>query len=448
MAKSGGGDAISFAQQLARIPEERLGEIFAGLSSSQVASMRRHWPFWTRGNQKQPLGAWRIWLILAGRGYGKTRAGAEWVRAFAGRFGDTHIALVGATMAEARAVMVEGESGLLAITRGEERPTWEPSLHRLRWPNGAVASLYSAADPESLRGPAHHLAWADEIAKWDVKKRGGGSAWDNLILGLRRGDYPRAMATTTPRPTPLLRRMLADPAVIVTRGTTRDNLPNLGRGFVAEVEKAYGGTRLGRQEIGGELIEDIEGSLWPRALLAACRVAATMGASDLTRIVIGVDPPASSGGDACGIIVAGLGTDGRGYVIDDASVEGMRPEGWARAVAAAAARWDADRVVAEANQGGDMVRSVLEAVETRLPLRLVHARRGKIARAEPVAALYEKDRVRHAGRFAALEDEMAGMVIGGGYAGPGRSPDRADALVWALTELLLSKRGRPGVRGL
>jgi phage terminase large subunit-like protein len=433
----------SVAERLAQLGEDDRLEMLADLDPRQRAALIRYWPLWVRGNQRVPAGSWRVWLILAGRGYGKTRAGAEWVRAFAGRYGRCRIALVGATMQEARAVMVEGESGLLAVTDGEERPKFEPSLNRLVWKNGTRATLYSAAEPESLRGASHHLAWADEIAKW----KQGEKAWNNLMLGLRLGDYPRAMATTTPRPVPLMRRLLADPAVAVTRGRTGDNRGHLPPAFIAAMERAYGGTRLGRQELDGELIEDVEGSLWPRALIEACRA---VQAPELKRVVIGIDPPAGAreGSDACGIVVAGLGEDDRGYVLADASVEGLRPEGWARAAVQAAECWQADRLIAEANQGGAMVETVLRAVQARLSLRLVHATRGKSARAEPVAALYETGQVSHAGAFPALEDEMAGMTIAGGYEGPGRSPDRADALVWALTELMLGGAGRPRVRGL
>ncbi|WP_231639512.1 DNA-packaging protein [Sphingomonas profundi] len=416
------------------------------LSDADVAGLEWHWPIWARAAQLPPDRPWRIWLILAGRGFGKTRAGAEWVRARAEADGRLRIALVGATMAEARAVMIEGESGLLAIAPPWLRPTWEPSLRRLRWPGGAQAFLYSAAEPESLRGPQHHIAWADEIAKWQA----GQEAWDNLMLGMRLGDDPRTVATTTPKPVPLVRHLLgldgkAARGVAITRGRTGDNNAHLPPSFVAAMEESYGGTRLGRQELDGELIEDVAGALWTRALIARCRVAA---APALRRVVVAVDPPASVDGDACGIVVAAIGEDGHGYVIADASVAGLAPEGWARAVAEAAARHGADRVVAEANNGGEMVGSVLRAADAGLPVKLVHASRGKSARAEPVSALYEAGRVFHVGALPMLEDELAGLQAGGGYAGPTRSPDRADALVWALTELMLGKAGRPGLRTL
>jgi phage terminase large subunit-like protein len=305
-----------------------------------------------------------------------------------------------------------------------------------------VATLFGAADPEGLRGPQFSHGWADEIAKW----AGGEAAWDNLMMGMRLGDDPRVLATTTPRPVPLVRRLAAGEGVAITRGATADNGANLAPGFVTAMAAAYGGTRLGRQELDGELIEEVEGALWTRDLIERCRIAHVPGM--LARVVVAVDPPASAGGDACGIVVAGLGSDGRAYVIADASVEGQRPEGWARAVAAAAMVHGADRVIAEANNGGQMVESVLRAAEAALPVRLVHANRGKTARAEPVAALYESGRVAHRGAFPRLEDEMCGLIAGGGYVGPGRSPDRADALVWAMSELMLGRAGEARVRGM
>ncbi len=380
--------------------------------------------------------------MMAGRGFGKTRAGAEWVRAVAESDPSARIALVGATLGEARSVMVEGASGLLSIAPWWNRPAFSPALRKLVWRNGAVATLFGAAEPESLRGPQFSHGWADEIAKW----AGGEAAWDNLMMGMRLGAAPRVLATTTPRPVPLVRALVERGDVVVTRGRTADNAAHLADGFIAAMERSYGGTRLGRQELEGELIEEIDGALWSRDLLERCRVPHVRGA--LARVVVAVDPPASAQGDACGILVAGLGGDGRAYVIADASVEGMTPEGWARAVAAAALVHGADRVVAEANNGGAMVESVLRAAEAGLPVRLVHASRGKVARAEPVAALYEAGRVVHRGAFPALEDQMCGMVLGGGYAGPGRSPDRADAPVWALTELMLGRQGEARVRGL
>jgi phage terminase large subunit-like protein len=422
---------------------ERLAAI-ARMNKDQQISLQPYWRLWAHDGQLPPEGEWHTWLIMAGRGYGKTRAGAEWVRAIAEADPAARIALVGATLGEARRVMVEGPSGLLAIASPKLRPDYEPSKRELTWPKGAVATLYSAGEPDSLRGPQHSHAWCDEVAKWDQSGGRAQSAWDNLLLGLRLGRAPRAVATTTPRAVPLLKQLLAQPEVIVTRGTTADNADNLPPGFFRAVRAHLGRSLLARQELDGELLEDIEGALWTRGLLEACRE--DSASARAVRTVIGVDPPASAGGDACGIVVAALGEDGLARVLSDVSVDGARPERWARLVAEAARAWSADRVVAEGNQGGEMVRSVLHAADCALPVRLVHARTGKAARAEPVAALYEAGRVRHAGMFPRLEDELCGLITGGGYEGPGRSPDRADAAVWALTELMLKRRPQPRVR--
>ncbi|WP_167954276.1 DNA-packaging protein [Sphingomonas jejuensis] len=419
---------------------EARAEALRTLAPEHVANLAGNWPFWARPSQRPPVGPWRVWLVMAGRGFGKTRMGAEWVRARAEADPRLRVALVGATIGDARQVMVEGESGLLAIAPADRRPDWEPSLRRLTWPGGAQAFIYSAAEPETLRGPQHHIAWADEIGKWVQ----GPAAWDNLMMGLRLGRWPRVVATTTPRPVPLVRRLATASDVAVTRGGSGANRAHLPGGFLDALIAEHGGTPLGRQELDGELIEDAAGALWNRALLERCRVAEMPGLA--ARVVVAVDPPASADGDACGIVAAARGQDGTGYLLEDATVSGRTPEGWARAVADAAARHGADRVIAEANNGGEMVRSVLQAADAALPVRMVHATRGKSARAEPVAALYERERVRHVGRFPALEDQLCGMIVGGGYDGPGRSPDRADALVWAMTELMLGSASRPRVR--
>ena len=416
------------------------------LSDSEKRALRHHWQLWALDGQVPPTDNWRIWLVMAGRGFGKTRAGAEWVREIAQRDPEARIALVAASLGEARAVMVEGESGLLAIAPRGRRPRFEPSLRRLTWPGGAQAILYSAGEPEALRGPQHSHAWCDEVGKWSFSGGHATRTWDNLLLGLRLGEHPRIVATTTPRAVPLLRRLLdleEIGEVVVTRGRTVDNVRNLPKRFVADIRREFAGTLLGRQELDGELIADQPGALWTRSLLERCREA--VATSPPRRVVVAVDPPASAEGDACGIVVAALCDDGLARVLADASIEKASPERWAQAVAGAAKAWGADRVIAEANQGGAMVESVLRAAELALPVRLVHATRGKSARAEPVAALYEAGRVRHAGMFAALEDQLCGIMAGGEYRGPGRSPDRADAAVWALTELMLGRRGEPRV---
>jgi phage terminase large subunit-like protein len=435
------------------------------------------------GGQAEPKGDWRTWLLMAGRGFGKTRAGAEWVSARAREFPGCRIALVAASRDEAVKVMVEGPSGLLAVARADEEMVWWPTKGVVTFASGAEAFVYSAGAPESLRGPEHHFAWCDELAKWPATRSGEGradAAWDNLNMGLRLGERPRALVTTTPRTVAILRRVKAAPGTVESFGRTAENA-HLADGVRDWLEAAYGGTRLGRQELDGVLFEEPAGALFPRALIEACRVAAFAPplegppavrvagpylkrggeaarparlCGDWRRIVVGVDPPVSADGDGCGIVVCGLGQDARLYVLADASVSGLSPEGWARAVARAAAAWGADRVVAEKNQGGDMVASVLRAVDPStgsgqgpLPVKLVSASRGKAARAEPVAARFEAGGAFFAGHFPELEDELAGLVLGGGYEGPGRSPDRADACVWALTELLATP-GQPGIRAL
>ncbi len=402
------------------------------------------WDYQARPEQLPPPGDWRIWMIMAGRGFGKTRAGAEWVRMIADSHPEARIALVSSSLAEARAVMVEGESGLLAICRPGHKPQFEPSLHRIRFKSGAQAQLFSAAEPESLRGPQHSHAWCDEIGKWPLAHERATRCWDNLLLGLRLGSDPRIAVTTTPRAVPLVRRLVkqADSGeVAITRGSTADNTENLATRFMESIASEFAGSHLARQEIDGDLLEDIEGALWTRTMLEEARETATV--PEHQRVVVAVDPPASANGDECGIIVAALGGDGIARVLADCSVSGAAPDAWAARVADAAREWNADRVVAEANQGGAMVESVLRAADQALPLRLVHAAHGKVARAEPVAALYATGRVRHVGMFAHLEDQLCGLLTGGSYAGPGRSPDRADALVWALTELMLGRSGRP-----
>lgn len=439
--------------------EAEASERLDRMSAKQIVQFFHNWSKWGRPEQMAPEGDWAVWMIMAGRGFGKTRAGAEWVRHIAEQDGNARFALVGANFAETRMIMVEGESGLLSIAPPGDRPLWEPSLKRLRWIGGAEARIYSAGEPEGLRGPQHSHAWCDEIAKWMNNAGQALATWDNLKMGLRHGEAPKIVATTTPRPVPLVRQLIKQSSVVVTKGRMVDNHLNLPDAFLAGMAEDYGGTRLGRQELDGELIEDLEGALWTRVMIEKCRLDPSTGsgrtdvgegcgepAQEFSRIVIGVDPPASATGDACGIIVAGLVADNQAIVLADCSVEKASPETWARAVDRAADVWRADRVIAEANQGGAMVRSVLHAANITLPVKLVHASRGKVARAEPVAALYENGRVHHAGAFPKLEDELCGLLVGGGYEGPGRSPDRADALVWALTELLLGRKREPRVR--
>lgn len=350
------------------------------------------------------------------------------------------IALIGATHHDARSVMVEGATGLRTVAPDIE---YHPGLRRLYWPtSGSSAVLYSAEEPETLRGPQFAFAWGDEAARWPRPE----ALLANLRMALRQGQRPRLLLTTTPRPLDWLKKLSMARGVTTTRGRTGDNDFHLPEDYLADMVDAFGGTRLGRQELDGEFVEDREGALWTRAGLEAARVRV---APPLLRIVVAVDPPVGQGAhvDACGIVVAGLGADGIAYVLADRSVQGLSPENWGRAVALAADEWGADLVIAEANNGGTLVSANLVAVDAAMNVRLVHAAVGKVARAEPVAALYERGKVRHAGTFPALEDELCGLGAGGVWSGPGRSPDRADALVWALNELMLGKRrAQPGVR--
>ncbi|MEP2987650.1 MAG: terminase family protein [Parasphingorhabdus sp.] len=436
---------VSAAMLFTELSPDEQTAFLGGLNKIDLEKLLHSWKVWARPDQIAPQGHWATWMIMAGRGFGKTRAGAEWVRGIAENNGNARFALVGANFAEVRTVMVEGDSGLLSIAPPQSRPSWEPSLKRLRWQSGAEARLYSAAEADGLRGPQHSHAWCDEIAKWMNNAGQAVATWDNLKMGLRVGASPQIVATTTPRPVPLVRKLVKDSAVVITKGRTIDNALNLPEAFLTAMAIDYAGTRLGRQELDGELIGELEGALWTRLMIEACQIDEI---PSFVRIVVAVDPPASSNGDACGIIVAALGHNQKAYVLADCSTEKPSPEKWARAVADAAALWDADRVIAEANQGGAMVKSVLQAADISLPVKLVHASRGKVARAEPVATLYENDRVHHIRAFPRLEDELCGLMIGGSYEGPGRSPDRADALVWALTELMLGKTRNPNVRNL
>lgn len=351
------------------------------------------------------------------------------------------IALVAETLGDAREVMIDGISGICRIAQ-RNRPDFETSRRRLVWPNGTVAQIFSSEDPESLRGPQFDYAWADEVGKW----RHAEETFDMLQFGLRLGSDPRLMITTTPRPLPLLKKLMAEPTTVMRRIRTLDNAGNLAPGFLDAMAGRYGGTRLGRQELDGEMIADREDGLWSRAAIEALTLRAGLGESGpLQRIVVAVDPPAGTGpASCCGIVVAGLDRAGRGVVLADCSVEGASPAGWGAAVVRAFRRFDADRVVAEVNQGGEMVSAVLRGIDAGLPVAAVRATRGKWLRAEPVAALYEQGRVVHAGAFSALTDQMCDFGPDG--LSSGRSPDRLDALVWALTALMLEGNGEPRVR--
>jgi phage terminase large subunit-like protein len=436
------------------------------LGEEEREALDRAWEAWAHAGQLAPAGDWSTWVIKAGRGFGKTLAGAQWVTARIAEGQALRIALVGATLEDARRVMVEGRSGLLEVA-GAWVTDWHPSLNRLRFRTGAEAVLFSGATPHLLRGPEHHYAWCDELAKWDK----GQESWDMLQLGLRLGARPRALVTTTPRPGPVLKAIMDDPATVVTGGPTAAN-PHLPRAWHERVQRLYAGTRLGRQELDGELLPDAAGALWTVELIERCRVRSIPPSREragergtnappdspspslspegergrYARTLIAVDPP--SGDGTCGIIACareGEGIAAVAHVLADHSVTGRSPEGWAAAVAAAAAAHGTSEVVAEANQGGKMVKAVLHAADPGLRVRLVNAHTGKTARAEPVAHLCEAGRVRLHGRMPELEAQLLGMIAGGGYEGPGQSPDRADAMVWGVSELM-RERGVVRVR--
>lgn len=414
---------------LASLPEPQIRTILSELTDKQCTDLQYDWQFWARKSQQSPLGEWDGWLIIAGRGWGKTRVGAETVRAEVESSRSKRIGLIAETSADGRDVIVEGESGILACSPPWNRPVYEPSKRRLTWPNGAIATLYDAREPDQLRGPQHDFIWFDELAKY----RYADAVFDQAMFGLRLGDTPRWIVTTTPRPIALIRRLLVQSGVRVTRGRSADNLSNISGTYQRNVIDRYKGTRLGRQELDAEILDDVPGALWSRRSLDEARVHT---APALIRIVVGVDPAASSGEAANenGIIVAGIAANGHAYIIEDWSLRGS-PDEWARKAVAAYRKHDADALIAESNQGGEMVSAVIKSVAD-IPVKLVRATRGKYVRAEPVSALYEQGRVHHAGVMPELEDQMISFTPErAADRSDGYSPDRVDALVWALTEL-------------
>ncbi|MDE4304388.1 terminase family protein [Phaeobacter gallaeciensis] len=435
----------SAAAWIASGPLQLQSRLLEGLSDQATRALPYLFEVWAHPHQLPPEGDWRCWVILGGRGAGKTRAGAEWLRAQVE--GATplavgkarRVALIAETYDQVRDVMIHGDSGLLACSPSDRRPTWKPSERKLIWANGAMAQAFSAHDPEALRGPQFDAAWADELAKW--KK--GRDCWDMLQFALRLGTHPQVCVTSTPRNTRLLRDLLARDSTAQSHAATEANRAHLAPSFLTEVRARYAGSRLGRQELDGVLLSDVEGALWSAEQLERGRVET---APRLSRVVVAVDPAVSAGksSDACGLVVAGAITDGppqdwRAVVLADRTQEGAQPLAWAQAAIRARDEFDADRLVAEVNQGGALVESVLRQVDPMVPFRALHAARGKAARAEPVAALYEQGRVAHLPGLAALEDQMCQMTARG-YLGQG-SPDRLDALVWALHELMI----RPAV---
>lgn len=447
-------DLRSGAAWLASAPAVTRTEFLNKLQDGERMALPYLFEFWAHDHQLPPGGTWRNWVILGGRGAGKTRAGAEWVRSQVegARPMDKglcrRLALVGETYDQVREVMIYGDSGIMACSPPDRKPKWVATRRCLVWPNGAEAMCFSAHDAEGLRGPQFDGAWVDELAKWPKARE----TWDMLQFGVRLGDDPQICVTTTPRNVPVLKELLEQDTTVVTRAKTEANAAYLAASFLTEVRGRYAGTRLGLQELDGVLLDEVDGALWTRALLDERRSGQL---PDLDRIVVAVDPPAGGGkgADECGIVVAGVTCQGppsawSAYVLEDASVQGRTPLGWAEAAVDAAQRWGADRVVAEVNQGGDMVETILRQVDTMLPVRKVHATRGKAARAEPIAALYEQGRVRHLLGCDALEAQMC-LMSQAGYQGAG-SPDRVDALVWALHELMIhAAQGlRPTMRSI
>lgn len=430
-------DQRSKAEILAGLPVRERKQWIYKLSKENAAGLAHHWPFWARPKQRAPGGSWRFWLLMAGRGYGKTRCAAEWVRERVEAEIDPamRIALVGRTAADVRDVMIEGRSGILSVFPADRRPEYEPSKRRITFHTGAVATAYTADEPDLLRGPEHDLAWADEMASWFYS-----DAWDQLNFGLRIGNDPRAVITTTPRPKKIIKDLVNNPSCVVTRGSTYENRTNLAPAFFSEIISKYEGTTLGEQELHGRLLDDLPGALWTRDTIERTRVKLR---PEMTRIVVAIDPATTSGDNAddTGIVVAGLGVDGHGYVLSDVTCH-KSPAGWARVAVDAYHTWKADRVIGETNNGGEMIGFTVNTIDPSVPYSSVHASRGKQARAEPVSALFEQGRCHVLGMLRDLEDEMTGWVPGVSK----ESPNRVDATVWALTELMLGPQNRTDLR--
>lgn len=425
-------------RSLASLSASERREFLASLSDEAAANLLYDWAgFWARAEQLPPDGEWTFWLLLAGRGFGKTRTGAEWVRQEVDSGRARNIALVGPTVADVRKVMVQGVTGIMRTSPPWNRPIYEPSNRQLTWPNGAIAVTFSADEPERLRGPQHDAAWCDELGAW----RYCTEAWDQLNFGLRLGDHPRCLVTTTPRPNEVIRALIADKdATAITRGSTYDNRANLPKSFFDKIIAKYEGTRLGRQELLAELLDDVPGALWQRRRIDETRWPAAKPLPQMRRIVVAIDPAVTSGEDAdeTGIIVAGVDYANHGYVLEDLSGR-YAPHEWAQRAIKAYVDHKADRIIAETNNGGEMVGATVRMVAggKNIPFRAVHASRGKAIRAEPVAALYEQGRVHHVGAFPALEDQMCAFTSDFDRERAGISPDRLDALVWAFTELIV-----------
>jgi phage terminase large subunit-like protein len=421
-------------------PLEYIKRILGSFSKKEIARLAYDWKIHARTNQLPPEGEWRQWLVMAGRGFGKTRTGAEWVRFLIETGRASRVALIAPTAADARDVMIMGESGLMNIAPPWMRPQWESSKRRLIWPNGGQAFAYSADEPDRLRGPQHDALWGDELAAWRYP-----AAWDMAMFGLRLGDNPRAVITTTPKPIKLLKDIMMLESTITVRGSTYDNQANLPKAFIAQIIKKYEGTRLGAQEIHAEILDEVPGALWQREMIESQRLQTRP--KSFERIVVAVDPAVSSSStsDETGIMVVAKDSAGEGYVLEDAS-DRMSPDEWAKIVVQLYHKYQADRVIAEVNQGGDLVEHMLRLHDRTISYRAVHASRGKVVRAEPIAALYEQERIHHIGGFSQLEDQMCSFTSK--QERGSRSPDRVDALVWGLTELFLNDQEGFNVWGI
>lgn len=417
----------SLATKILELPKNEQDDFFNNLTEQEAHDLIYSWNFWARPSQMEPDWKWRIWLVLAGRGFGKTRTGAEWVKKQIYEGKAKRIALVAPTAADGRDIMVEGESGILSVFPDDERPYYEPSKRRITFPNGAVAITYSADKPDRLRGPQHDAAWCDEVASWRYSE-----AWDMLMLGLRLGRNPRAIVTTTPKPVPLIKGLVKDKRVHVTKGNTYENKQNLSEDYIEEIVSKYEGTTLGQQEIYADIIDDNPNALWDIQMIEENRVNI---APELQRIVVAIDPAVTSEKESAetGIVIAGLADNGHAYVLEDISVK-AKPDEWGRIAVKGYYDFEADRIIGEANNGGDLIETVIRTIDELVSYKKVYATKGKKTRAEPISALYEQGKVHHVGMLAQLESQMVSWIPGE------KSPDRMDALVWALTELMLGKR--------
>jgi len=432
---------ISLASLLSSLSDKERARIFEKLSDEECLKLQYDWGFWSRPSQRPPKWDWFIWFLCAGRGFGKTRTGAEFVRGEVKRLtaeiGPIHVGFIAKTPADARKVMIDSPagSGIINVSHPSERPIYNPSKKTLYWPNGSIGTVYSSKEFDSLRGPAHHLIWADEVASWHYPQE----TWDNAMFGLRLGANPRAIVTTTPRPIPVIKDLVSRKGVdvAITSGSTYENIGHLAPRFLKTIIEKYRGTTIGQQEIFAKVISDDPRALWNRDLLEKVRVTKH---PELKRTVVAVDPPASSkeGSDECGIVGCGLGINDRGYLLEDKSLGPATPKKWGREAVTLYHKLEANWIVAEGNNGGEMVKEVIHGIDPNVPVEIVFASKGKYARAEPVSSLYEQKKIFHLGLFGPLEDQLCNWVPGGDE----RSPDRLDALVWGFTKLMVKAGGK------